>query len=269
MYERVRPVRLAAFIGIAGLVVAAELGDVSAACCSRSSPFLPVLFLLALAMPDARADRRSAAIARPCSASYWIGLGARARGPAARLAARRRRSWSTCCVGTFIGRHRRLPRRPRVRHAAAGAADLAEQDGRGAWSSGCSSAIARRLVRRARTRTGWIAAGRRCCSASRSAIAAPIGDLFESLIKRDAGTKDTGDAVRRPRRRAGPARRRAVRAGRRLLRLAGAADMSRRRGEARPPDDRAAQRAARRAARRADPVRVPAHRAVHAALRRS
>ena len=40
------------------------------------------------------------------------------------------------------------------------------------------------------------------------ALAAPVGDLFESLIKRDAGTKDTGP-VRRPRRRAGPPRRRA------------------------------------------------------------
>ena len=29
-------------------------------------------------------------------------------------------------------------------------------------------------------------------SASRSALAAPLGDLFESAVKRDAGTKDAG-----------------------------------------------------------------------------
>ena len=36
------------------------------------------------------------------------------------------------------------------------------------------------------------------------ALAAPVGDLFESMIKRDLEVKDTGQAVRRPRRRAGP-----------------------------------------------------------------
>ena len=41
------------------------------------------------------------------------------------------------------------------------------------------------------TRTGW-AAGTASCSASSSASPAPVGDLFESKIKRDAGTKDAG-----------------------------------------------------------------------------
>ena len=39
------------------------------------------------------------------------------------------------------------------------------------------------------------------------ALAAPIGDLFESMIKRDLEVKDTGKALRRPRRRARPPRR--------------------------------------------------------------
>ena len=30
------------------------------------------------------------------------------------------------------------------------------------------------------------------CSARPSRVAAPLGDLFESYLKRDAGTKDTG-----------------------------------------------------------------------------
>ena len=46
-------------------------------------------------------------------------------------------------------------------------------------------------MRAACTRTGSRPATR-CCSASRVGVAAPIGDLFESKVKRDAGTKDTG-----------------------------------------------------------------------------
>ena len=47
------------------------------------------------------------------------------------------------------------------------------------------------LVRRALPGLA-VAAWRRSCSASRSALAAPLGDLFESKIKRDAGAKDAG-----------------------------------------------------------------------------
>ena len=39
------------------------------------------------------------------------------------------------------------------------------------------------------------------------AVAAPLGDLFESLLKRDMDVKDTGHAARRPRRRSRPCRR--------------------------------------------------------------
>ena len=94
-----------------------------------------------------------------------------------------------------------------------------------AWSSGCVVGIARRSgTRAAPTTATGSPAPTACCSGVAVAIAAPLGDLFESLIKRDVGTKDTGAPVRRPRRRAGPPRRRAVRARRRLLRLAGAAE---------------------------------------------
>ena len=49
------------------------------------------------------------------------------------------------------------------------------------------------------------------------ALAAPLGDLCESLIKRDLGVKDMGDDPARPRRRARPLRRAALRPPGRLL----------------------------------------------------
>ena len=55
------------------------------------------------------------------------------------------------------------------------------------------------------------------------ALAAPLGDLFESFIKRDAGHEGHRPPVRSPRRGAGPPRRRAVQRGRGLLHLARAA----------------------------------------------
>jgi len=52
------------------------------------------------------------------------------------------------------------------------------------------------------------------------ALVGPVGDLFESYLKRDAGTKDTGRCSRAWRR-AGPAGRRAVHGGRGVLCVVG------------------------------------------------
>ena len=105
-------------------------------------------------------------------------------------------------------RHRRLPRRAQLRPPPARARDLAEQDGRGPGDR-ASSARSSASGSRASTSPGCRRATR-CCSALGVAIAAPIGDLFESYVKREAGVKDTRPAVRRPRRRARPPRRRAL-----------------------------------------------------------
>jgi phosphatidate cytidylyltransferase len=44
----------------------------------------------------------------------------------------------------------------------------------------------------ASTYQDWLPAGHAVLLGLGVAIAAPVGDLFESFIKRDAGTKDTG-----------------------------------------------------------------------------
>ena len=78
----------------------------------------------------------------------------------------------------------------------------------------------RRLDRRAATRNGCPARTRSCIGLA-VAIVAPIGDLFESFVKREARNKGLRRPVRRARRRARPARRRAVRRRGRVLRVGG------------------------------------------------
>ncbi|HEX4689634.1 MAG TPA: phosphatidate cytidylyltransferase, partial [Solirubrobacteraceae bacterium] len=51
MYERLRPVKLAGFIGLAGLAAAAQAGGEHQVLLALVA-FIPVMFLLALAMPD-------------------------------------------------------------------------------------------------------------------------------------------------------------------------------------------------------------------------
>ena len=70
----------------------------------------------------------------------------------------------------------------------------------------------RGLVGRALARRGWAARNGAILGVA-IAIAAPIGDLFESYLKRDAGHQGHRHALRRPRRRAGPPRRRDVHRG--------------------------------------------------------
>jgi len=76
-----------------------------------------------------------------------------------------------------------------VGHAAARAANLAVEDGRG---------LPRGLPRRHRRAVlaslyqDWLSASEALALGAAVSIAAPLGDLFESLIKRDVGTKDTG-----------------------------------------------------------------------------
>ena len=276
MYERVRPVRLAGFIGLIGLAAAAHFGGEHQVLLATVA-FFPLLFLLALAMPERARRAADGAMSLTLLGHRLDRPRDRARDPAARAAARRRDRHRRPRRHVHR-RHRRLPRRPRVRHAPARAADLAEQDASRGWSFGMSARCSPSGAP-ASTRTGS-AAGTRCCSASPSALAAPLGDLFESKVKRDAGTKDAGTLFGAARRRARPPRRGVLHARRRVLRLAGAAVSSTRRdtcepgpttatgrAQARPADDRAAQRAARRAARRADPVRLPAHGPVLQALR--
>ena len=118
-----------------------------------------------------RRARRAAARARPRRRAGVHGP-ARARSSA---------TPSPTSAGALLGRHKLAPR------------DLAQQDRRGPGLRDRRRHAGRLvLVADLLPATAGSPASTACCSGSTVTIAAPIGDLFESLIKRDMGTKDTG-----------------------------------------------------------------------------
>ena len=128
MLERMKPVRLAGFLGISGLVAAAALGDANDVLLALVA-FLPVLFGLTLLSPIR--ERISLSLAATVLGVYWIGLGL-ANAVLLRELEHGGALVFMVLLGHVPGRHRRLPRRPRVRHAPARAAGVAEQDVGGA-----------------------------------------------------------------------------------------------------------------------------------------
>ena len=145
LHQPVAPGRLH---GAIALLVAAHLGG-QASVLGAFVACVPWVFLLCLLQP-----RHAGA---PGVAVTMLGLtldrpGLRARRAAARPAPRRRDRHRRA-GGDVHRRHRRLPRRARVGHAAPGAVDLAQQDARGAGHRLRSSA-SRRCGWPGSTRTG-------------------------------------------------------------------------------------------------------------------
>ena len=101
--------------------------------------------------------------------------------------------------------------RPRVRRAEAGADDQPREDPLrraspalvGAALAGALLVALRRSGRPASTSASWRRAGHR---RSLLGVVGQVGDLAESLFKREAGVKDSSRAHPRPRRRARPVR---------------------------------------------------------------
>jgi phosphatidate cytidylyltransferase len=170
MYERLRPVKLAGFLALVA--------------------FVPLMFLLALAMPDLDGERatRTEGMAITMLGVVWIGL---AIAHAILLRDLRHGDGIVIdvLVGTFIGDTgaylggRSLGTRPlaprispnkTVEGMAIGvlAAVLAT------WCAGLYQ--------------DWLTHGQALLLGLAVGLAAPLGDLFESRVKRDAGTKDAG-----------------------------------------------------------------------------
>jgi phosphatidate cytidylyltransferase len=186
MLERAHPVRLAAMLGVVGMVVAGTAGDERTVLMALAAS-VPVTFWLAVAMPQR--ERITASMSATFLMILWLGLGV-SHAALLRGVDHGGALVFTVLLGTFLGdtaaylggrafgRRKLAPRispNKTVEGLAIGAAFCTLviwywSKGSGDWISGTDGLLLGLAV----------------------AIAAPMGDLFESLIKRDMGTKDTG-----------------------------------------------------------------------------
>ena len=187
MYRGVRPVTLAGFVGVTGLVAAAYFGGERQVLLAAAA-FFPVLFMLALSMPTRERPPLTASMSLTLLGTFWIGLSV------AIIVLLRELPHGEgiiilLLVATFIGDTGAY-----FAGRAFGARKLAPTVSPGKTVEGLVAGVFTAVV------AGWAAGlymdyinhGQALLLGLGAAVMAPIGDLFESKVKRDAGTKDAG-----------------------------------------------------------------------------
>jgi len=183
MYPQAHASRLAGFVGLTGLLVAADLGDrdqivLTLAC------VVPLTFGLTLLQPRGGAP----AIAVTLMGVSWIGV-ALAHAVLLRELPDGRDLIINVMVGTFVGdtgaylggrMFGRTPLAPSIspNKTVEGLAIGMVAAVLGVFAAGLYE--------------DWLSNADALILGAAIALVAPIGDLFESYLKRDAGTKDTG-----------------------------------------------------------------------------
>jgi phosphatidate cytidylyltransferase len=183
MYERANPVRLAGFIVLVGLIVAALYGG-QAQVLLAAVAALPVLFGLTLAQPHPSVG----GMALTLLGIYWIGFGL-AHAVLLRGLPHGAGIVIDVLVGTFLGDTgaylggRLFGKRP-----------LAPTISPNKTVEGLliGMAVTVLSVWFAGRYQDWLPGTHALVLGLGVAVFAPIGDLFESFVKRQAGTKDTG-----------------------------------------------------------------------------
>ncbi len=187
MYGALRPARLAGFIGIAGRAAAAHFGGEHQVLLATVATF-PLVFLVAIAMPERPNVPVTDGMAITLLGTLWIGL-ALAHAILLRGLDHGGGLVLAVLLGTFLGDTgaylagrtlgtRRLA--PRISPAKT-------------WEGLIAGVVTATFA------VWWYGLGSDWMGGTKGAlvgltvgIAAPLGDLFESRIKRDAGTKDAG-----------------------------------------------------------------------------
>ena len=189
LYEELRPVKLAGFVGLAGLAVAAQAGGERQVLLAMMA-FFPVLFLLALAMPRRERVTVTAGMTVTTFGLAWVGM-AIAHAVLLRETPHGDGIIIDILVGTFVGDTgaylggrsfgtRRLAPRISPNKTVEGLAIGFVIAVVATWCAGLYQ--------------DWLSGWDALILGVAVGLAAPLGDLFESQVKRDAGAKDAGRA---------------------------------------------------------------------------
>jgi phosphatidate cytidylyltransferase len=187
MYESRRPVKLAGFLGIAGLAVAALEGGERQVLLALVA-FIPLLFLLALAMPRREGVTMTDGMAITMLGVVWVGM-AIAHAILLRETTHGDGIIVDVLVGTFLGDSGAYfggrwfgtrPLAPRI---------SPNKTVEGLVIGFLTAVI---FTWAAGLYQDWLTHGQALILGAAVGATAPLGDLFESAVKRDAGTKDAG-----------------------------------------------------------------------------
>jgi phosphatidate cytidylyltransferase len=187
MYEALRPVRLAGFLGLIGLAAAAHFGGEHQVLLATVA-FFPGLFLLALAMPERPDVPLTDGMMVTLLGTLWVGL-AIAHAIMLRELPHGDGIVIDILVGTFLGDTAAY-----LGGRAFGTRPLALRVSPNKTLEGLLFGIAGATlaVWCAGLYQDWLGGWNALLIGFVVGLAAPVGDLFESKIKRDAGTKDAG-----------------------------------------------------------------------------
>jgi phosphatidate cytidylyltransferase len=183
MYERAHPVRLAGFLGLAGLLAAAQYGSQFHIVLAAVA-ILPVLFGLTVAQRQPSVG----GLAVTLLGVYWIGF-ALAHAVLLRRLPHGEGVVIDVLVGTFLGDTGAY-----LGGRMFGTRPLAARLSPNKTVEGLLFGILFGVlgVWFASRYQDWFPGTHALVLGLGVALAAPVGDLFESFIKREAGTKDTG-----------------------------------------------------------------------------
>ena len=187
LYEPLRPVKLAAFLGLIGLTAAAHFGGEHQVLLAAVAQF-PLVFLLGLGMPERADAPLTHAMSITLLGVFWIGL-AVAHGVLLRESPHGDGIVVDVLIGTFIGDTAAY-----LGGRAFGTRRLAPRVSPNKTVEGLLFGVmgATLAVWCAGLYQDWLAGWEALVLGAVVGVVAPIGDLFESKVKRDARAKDSG-----------------------------------------------------------------------------
>jgi phosphatidate cytidylyltransferase len=187
MYDSLRPVRLAGFLGIAGLAYAALEGGERQVLLALVA-FIPLMFLLALAMPRREGVTMTDGMAITTLGVVWVGM-AIAHAILLRGTPHGDGIIIDILVGTFLGDSGAY-----LGGRWFGTRPLAPRISPNKTVEGLLIGFVTAVIFTwaAGLYQDWLTHGQALILGVAVGATAPLGDLFESAIKRDAGTKDAG-----------------------------------------------------------------------------